>query len=50
MPDEVLGYSMTAYYGGRTECRIRGVELPVRYVDFASMYPTVFVLLDLWTP
>jgi hypothetical protein len=46
--DAVLGYFMTAYYGGRTECRIRGVELPVRYVDFASMYPTVFVLQKLW--
>jgi hypothetical protein len=46
--DAVLGYFMTAYYGGRTECRIRNVELPVRYVDFASMYPTVFVLQKLW--
>jgi hypothetical protein len=43
-----LGQAMTAYYGGRTECRIRGVPMPVRYVDFASMYPTVFSLLGLW--
>jgi hypothetical protein len=47
--DAVLGYSMVAYYGGRSECRIRGLELPVRYVDFASMYPTAFVLLGLWS-
>ena len=45
---ERLGHAMTAYFGGRTECRIRGVPLPVRYVDFASMYPTVFSLLGLW--
>jgi hypothetical protein len=43
-----LGQAMTAYYGGRTETRIRGVPLPVRYVDFASMYPTVFALQGLW--
>ena len=43
-----LGQAMSAYYGGRTECRIRLVPLPVRYVDFASMYPTVFALQRLW--
>jgi hypothetical protein len=43
-----IGQAMSAYYGGRTECRIRGVPLPVRYVDFASMYPTVFALQRLW--
>ena len=48
VPVERLGQAMTAYFGGRTECRIRGVSLPVRYVDFASMYPTVFALLHLW--
>lgn len=39
---------MTAYFGGRTEVRIRRTPVPVRYVDFASMYPTVFALLGLW--
>lgn len=39
---------MTAYFGGRTEVRIRRTPIPVRYVDFASMYPTVFALLRLW--
>ncbi len=37
----ILGYSMTAYHGGRTEARIRDVPLPVRHLDFLSMYPTV---------
>jgi hypothetical protein len=45
---ERFGQAMTAYYGGRTECRIRGVPLPVRYVDYSSMYPTVFALQHLW--
>lgn len=48
VPLELIGYATTAYYGGRTETRIRGVPLPVRHVDFASMYPTVFSLLGLW--
>lgn len=43
-----LGAAATAYYGGRSETRIRGVPMPVRYVDFTSMYPTVFALLGLW--
>lgn len=43
-----LGQAMTAYFGGRTEVRIRRTPVPVRYVDFASMYPTVFALLGLW--
>jgi len=47
-PKERLGQAMTAYLGGRAEVRIRRVPLPVRYVDFTSMYPTVFELLGLW--
>lgn len=46
-PQEVLGYAMSAYFGGRAECRIRRVPVPVRYLDFASMYPTVCSLLEL---
>src|SRR5262249_39522290 len=41
-------YAMAAYYGGRAECRIRQVPVPVVYCDFLSMYPTVCSLLDLW--
>jgi DNA polymerase type B, organellar and viral len=44
----VLGYTMTAYYGGRSECRIRLKIVPVIYLDFLSMYPTVNSLMGLW--
>lgn len=47
-PKEVLGYAIGAYYGGRAECRIRRTPVPVAYVDFLSMYPTVNSLMDLW--
>ncbi len=47
-PEEVLGYAMVAYYGGRAECRIRKVPVPVCYLDFASMFPTVCTLIGLW--
>jgi hypothetical protein len=47
--NERLGHATTAYYGGRAECRIRLVPMPVRYVDFTSMYPTVFALQGLWS-
>ncbi len=48
IPTRILGYTMTAYFGGRAECRIRKVIVPVVYVDFASMYPTVNTLMRLW--
>jgi len=38
---------MSSYYGGRTEVRIRNKEIPVTYLDFTSMYPTVYSLLGL---
>lgn len=47
-PREVLGCAMEAYYGGRAECRIRKVAVPVVYLDFLSMYPTVNSLMGLW--
>jgi hypothetical protein len=47
-PEEVLAAAMSAYYGGRAECRIRKVEVPVSYVDFLSMYTTVNALMGLW--
>ncbi len=46
--DEDLGHAMAAYFGGRAEVRIRRTPVPVRYVDFTSMYPTVFSLVGLW--
>ncbi len=39
---------MQAYYGGRAECRIRRVPVPVVHVDFKSQYPTVNTLLGNW--
>lgn len=46
--DGVLGYAMAAYYGGRAECRVRKVPVPVAYCDFRSMYPSVNTLMNLW--
>jgi hypothetical protein len=47
LSEDVLGYAMSAYYGGRAECRIRRVPVPVITCDFASMYPTVCTLMGL---
>jgi hypothetical protein len=48
-PTEALGFASVAYFGGRAETRIRRWPMPVQYVDFSSMYPTVFSLLGLWS-
>lgn len=45
---QLLGASMSAFYGGRAECRIRRTPVPVTVVDFTSMYPTVNALMDTW--
>ena len=47
LPSGVIGYAMSTFYGGRAECRIRHVDVPVTLVDFTSSYPTTFALLDL---
>lgn len=47
-PPEILGYLMTTYYGGRAEVKIRKTPVKVRLMDFRSMYPTLFMLMDLW--
>jgi hypothetical protein len=46
-PREILGYVMSTYYGGRTEVRMRNKAIPITYLDFTSMYPTVYSLLKL---
>lgn len=46
-PKDTLGYAMSAFFGGRAECRIRRVPMPVALVDFTSMYPLVDTLMDL---
>jgi len=39
---------MQAYYGGRSEIRIRHQEVPVVVCDTTSEYPSVAGLLGLW--
>lgn len=46
-PKDILGYLMTTYYGGRTEVRIRKQPVKISYLDFTSMYPTIYVLLGM---
>src|SRR5262249_9625715 len=41
------GATMEGFFGGRTECRIRGCVVPVRPLDFFSMYPTIWELMGL---
>lgn len=47
-PREILGAGMEAFYGGRSEVKVRDVAVPVVYTDVTSMYPTVAVLLGIW--
>ena len=47
-PSRYLGFAQTAFFGGRTSAHIRKVPVPVVYLDFLSMYPTVNGLMDLW--
>lgn len=47
-PSEILGKLMSAYYGGRCECRIRKKPVKVTVLDVFSTYPTVTLLLCLW--
>jgi hypothetical protein len=48
LPDHVLGKCMQAYYGGRSEIRIRHQEQPIVVCDTTSEYPSVAGLLHLW--
>ena len=48
-PKRYLGYAAQGYYGGRVEARIVKMLLQCVYLDFLSMYPTVFALLGLWS-
>jgi hypothetical protein len=45
----VLGYAMSAFYGGRAEARIVRTAVPIVLVDFTSMYPSVNALLGTWS-
>ncbi len=44
----VLGWAMSAFYGGRAEARIVRTPVPVVVADFTSMYPALNALLDTW--
>lgn len=46
---QVAGWGMAAFYGGRAECRIRKVDVPVVYCDFVSMYQTCNTLMGTWS-
>jgi len=46
-PPDVLGAGMVAYYGGRSEVKIRLQPTEVIYCDFKSQYPTVNALMRL---
>jgi hypothetical protein len=48
LPPRVQGWFLSAFYGGRAECRICRTPVPVSLVDFISMYPTLFALMGLW--
>jgi hypothetical protein len=48
LPDKILGRCMQAYYGGRSEIRVRHEEVPIVVCDTTSEYPSVAVLLRLW--
>jgi hypothetical protein len=48
-PRELLGAVMCSYFGGRSEVHIRRKITRVLYCDFLSMYPTVSVLMGLWS-
>jgi hypothetical protein len=48
-PKRYLGYAQSAFFGGRTSAHIRKVPVPVCYLDYLSMYPSVNSLMDLWT-
>jgi hypothetical protein len=48
IPPRIHGIAMSAYFGGRAECRIRRWPVPVVPVDLTSEYPSVDALLGIW--
>ena len=46
-PPEIIGLHMQAYYGGRSEVRIRKGIYEVSHTDFKSQYPSVNALMGL---
>jgi hypothetical protein len=48
IPRRLLAQILSAYFGGRSEVRIRRELRQVMLCDFLSMYPTVCTLTGLW--
>ena len=48
VPPKLLATIMSAYFGGRSEVRIRRELRQVVLCDFLSMYPTACTLMRLW--
>jgi DNA polymerase III epsilon subunit-like protein len=48
IPPAILGAILNAYYGGRSEMKLRAEIRRVTYCDFRSEYPSVCVLQRLW--
>jgi hypothetical protein len=48
VPRRLLAQILSAYFGGRSEVRIRRELRQVVHCDFLSMYPTVCTLVGLW--
>lgn len=48
LPEWLHGAAMASFYGGRAECRIRKVPVPVIHTDFVSEYPTCAANLGVW--
>jgi hypothetical protein len=49
LTDDVYGKCMQAYFGGRSEIRIRHQEMPIVVCDTTSEYPTVASLQGIWS-
>ena len=47
-PREILGHVLGGYYGGRFDTKMRKKPVKVRYLDFTSLYPSLFSILGLW--
>jgi hypothetical protein len=47
-PKQYLGFTQSAFFGGRASVHIRKYPVPVVYTDFLSMYTTVNSLMGLW--
>ena len=48
LPDLITGIALEAYYGGRSEVRIRDTALPEVLVDYTSNYSASAALLKTW--